>query len=166
MDRSSGSKRRPRNAYTDEFRRSVVDHLLASGSQSPRWQRKQHRTGKVYMAPFDVYLDETNAHQPDIVYVSNHNKILTPKGAVGAPEYVVEVLSPTTEHLDKKPKRRVYARTGVKEYWIIDPDTRLIHVYFLQENAEQPKATYSQTDSFTSPHFPGLQFKASEIFSE
>lgn len=127
---------------------------------------KKHRTGKVYMAPFDVYLDEINAHQPDIVYVSKRNKILTAKGALGAPEFVAEVLSPSTEHLDKKPKRHVYARSGVKEYWIIDPATRLIHVYFLQENAEQPKATYSVEHTFISPHFPSLRFRVGDIFSE
>jgi Uma2 family endonuclease len=122
--------------------------------------------GRIYISPFDVYLDEINAHQPDIVYVAKGNRILTAAGAQGAPDFIAEVLSPKTAHLDKKPKRRVYARCGVNEYWIVDPETQSIHVYFLQQNPETPAATYSIQDSFTSPHFPGLKFKAKAIFAQ
>src|SRR5215212_8445354 len=82
----------------------------------------RHRNGKVYYAPFDVYLDEINVHQPDILFVCNKNRILTDAGAEGAPDFVVEILSPKTAHLDTKSKRQVYARSGVKEFWIVDPD--------------------------------------------
>jgi Uma2 family endonuclease len=122
--------------------------------------------GKVYISPFDVYLDEINAHQPDVVYVAKQNRILTDAGARGAPDFIAEVLSPKTAHLDKKPKRRVYTRCGVKEYWIVDPETQSIHVYFLQENPEQPAAIYSVQDTFSSSHFPGLKFKGKAIFQQ
>lgn len=125
---------------------------------------EKNSIGSVFMAPFDVYLDETNVVQPDVVFVSENNDILTDRGAEGAPDFVLEVLSPKTAHLDKKPKRRVYARSGVKELWIVDPDTKVIHVYFLKRNADTPAATYKATDSFTSPTFPGLRFKGSAIF--
>ena len=125
---------------------------------------KKHRLGKVYAAPFDVYLDENNVHQPDVLFVSKKNDILTPAGAEGPPDFIVEILSPKTAFLDKKNKRRVYARCGVKELWIIDPDIKTIQVYFLQKDAERPAANYTEKDTFTSSHFPGLKFKASEIF--
>ena len=125
---------------------------------------KKHRLGKVYAAPFDVYLDENNVHQPDVLFVSKKNDILTPAGAEGAPDFIVEILSPKTAFLDKKNKRRVYARCGVKELWIIDPDIKTIQVYFLQKDAERPAANYTEKDTFTSPHFPALKFKAAEIF--
>jgi Uma2 family endonuclease len=120
--------------------------------------------GSVYTAPFDVYLDEINAVQPDVVFVAKGNEILTPQGAAGVPDFVVEVLSPKTAHLDKKSKRRVYARSGVTELWIIDPDAEKIHIYLLQKDAEKPAHTYNARDSFTSATFPGLKFKASAIF--
>lgn len=120
--------------------------------------------GKVFCAPFDVYLDQVNAHQPDLVFVSKENDILTDAGAEGAPDFLVEILSPKTAYLDKKAKRRVYARSGVKELWIIDPDLKTISVYFLQKNPEKAAAAYSEGDTFTSPQFPGLKFKAARIF--
>lgn len=121
--------------------------------------------GKLYEAPFDVYLDQTNAHQPDIVFVSRANcHILTDAGVEGAPDFIVEILSPKTAFLDKKSKRKVYARSGVKELWFVDPDTRTIQVYFLDRDPERPAATYSEKDTFTSPHFPGLKIRGARIF--
>lgn len=126
---------------------------------------EKHPLGKLYTAPFDVYFDEINVHQPDVVFVSNKNKsILTHAGAEGAPDFVVEILSPKTAELDKKPKRRVFARSGVNELWIIDPEMKLVHVYFLQKDADRPAATYSEKDIFTSPHFPGLKISGAKIF--
>jgi Uma2 family endonuclease len=126
---------------------------------------EKHPIGKLYNAPFDVYLDEINAHQPDLVFIAKRNfSILTDAGVEGAPDFIVEILSPKTAHLDKKPKRRVYARAGVKELWIVDPDTKLIHVYYLQKNAERPSATHSEKDTFASPHFPGLKISVAKVF--
>jgi Uma2 family endonuclease len=120
--------------------------------------------GKVYVAPFDVYFDDVNVHQPDIVFVSKKNRILTDAGAEGAPDFIVEILSPKTAYLDKKSKKRVFARSGVKELWIIDPDTKSIHVYYLQQDRDNPVASYGEKDTLTSPHFPGLKFKGAKIF--
>jgi Uma2 family endonuclease len=125
---------------------------------------ERHPLGLIYCAPFDVFLDEINAHQPDLIYVSKKNDILTPGGAEGAPDWLVEILSPKTAFLDKVGKRQVSARSGVKEYWIIDPETKLIDVYFLQKDADQPAFTYTEKDTFTSPQFAGLKFKGRQIF--
>ena len=106
-------------------------------------------------------------HQPDLVFVSMKNRpILTHAGAEGAPDFLVEILSPKTAELDKKPKHRVFAPSGVKELWIIDPETKLIRVDHLQKDAERPVATYSEADTFTSPHFPGLNIKGAAIFKQ
>jgi Uma2 family endonuclease len=125
---------------------------------------ERHPIGTVYHAPFDVYFDEINAHQPDIVYVAKDNEILTDAGAEGCPDFVVEILSPKTAYLDKKPKRRVFARSGVDELWIIDPNSKLINVFFLQKDPDNASATYCEKDTFTSRHFPGLKFKGAKIF--
>ncbi|PYK98161.1 MAG: Uma2 family endonuclease [Verrucomicrobia bacterium] len=128
---------------------------------------EKHPIGKLYTAPFDVYFDEINVHQPDLVFVSKKNQsILTYAGAEGAPDFIVEILSPKTAGLDKKSKRRVFARCGVKELWLIDPEPKLVHVYFLQKDAERPAAIYREQDTFTSPHFPGLKIKGVTIFKK
>jgi Uma2 family endonuclease len=121
--------------------------------------------GELYHAPVDVYLSRHDVFQPDIVFVAEENfKVLTEAGVEGTPDFVVEILSPSTAYLDKKFKLQVYARTGLKELWIVDPEPRLIQVYMLQENATQPQATYSECDSFTSPHFPGLEIQGAGLF--
>ena len=123
--------------------------------------------GEIYHAPFDVYLSEHDVFQPDIVFVAKENfKVLTDAGVEGTPDFVVEILSPSTAYLDKKSKLRVYARTGLKELWIVDPEPRLVQVYRLKENPSQPMATYGENDRFTSPHFPGLEISVAEIFKK
>lgn len=145
------------NRFHQVISRNIEFILLKYLESNPR--------GEVYDAPFDVYLSEHDVFQPDIVFVAKENfKVLTDAGVEGAPDFAVEILSPTTAYLDKKSKLRVYARTGLKELWIVDPEPRLIHVYRLQENPDQPVATYSERDSFTSPHFPGLEIRGSEVF--
>ena len=126
---------------------------------------EQHPGGELYHAPFDVYLTEHNVFQPDIVFVAKSNyDVLTDAGVEGIPNFVVEILSPSNAYLDKKAKLRVYAREGVKELWIVDPEARLLHVYDLPKNADSPGATYGQGDSFSSEHFPGLKISCAEIF--
>ncbi len=122
--------------------------------------------GKLYHAPFDVYLDGHNVFQPDILFVSRERlSILADAGAEGAPDFVVEILSPKTARLDRDNKRRVYATSGVRELWIIAPETRRIEVYLLEQDAANPVATYGESDTFVSAHFPGLSFNAAAIFA-
>ncbi len=121
--------------------------------------------GELYHAPFDVYLSEHDVYQPDLVFVKKDNfEVLTDAGVEGTPDWVAEILSPSNACLDKKAKLRGYARTGVAELWLIDPDTRLVHVYRLQDDAEKPAATHGEKDTFTSPLFPGLTIRVAEIF--
>lgn len=123
--------------------------------------------GELYDAPLDVYLSEHNVFQPDLVFVKrDHYDLLTDAGVEGTPDFVVEILSPSNAHLDKTAKLRVYARTGVSELWIVDPETRSVQVFFLQQDAQRPAATYHERDTWTSPHFPGLQIAGAEVFRE
>src|ERR1039457_1279813 len=77
--------------------------------------------GEAFVAPLDVFLSEINVYQADVVFVSNQRRsILTEHGLEGAPDLAVEVLSPSTARFDKRSKRKVYARTGVRELWLVD----------------------------------------------
>ncbi len=104
---------------------------------------KRNPIGKLFNAPFDVYLDEINVFQPDILIVLNERLgILTEEGAEGAPELVVEILSPKTRRLDLVNKKQEYARAGVKELWIIDPEPRsiMIHQFDFRRSRKDPAA--------------------------
>jgi Uma2 family endonuclease len=77
---------------------------------------------------------------------------------------VVEILSPSTARLDKGAKRKKFAQYGVKELWLIEPETRSIQVYLLDKDAEAPVATHGEKSTFESSVLPGLQIKAAAVF--
>ena len=146
------------NRYHQDISRNLEYILLEYLEENP--------IGKLYDAPFDVYLDEHNVFQPDIIFVSKERlSILTKVGAEGAPDFVVEILSPKTAKLDRISKHRVYARCGVQELWIIDPELKRIEVYLLLKDAVAPAAVYGEQDQFESASFPGLRFDAAKIFA-
>jgi Uma2 family endonuclease len=102
-------------------------------------QLKQHLKdrGKVVIAPFDIYLNETsNAVQPDIVLILNSNNgILKPNGHFhGIPDIIIEILSPGNQDHDLVKKKELYERFGVKEYWIVDPQTKETLGYTLKDS--------------------------------
>lgn len=102
-----------------------------------------HPQGELYFAPFDVHLDKNNIFQPDLCWFSDDRlKLLSRRGAEGAPDWVVEVLSESTARTDRVPKRTLYAKFGVRELWLIDPESDLIERYLLQEDPSQPEGIY------------------------
>lgn len=96
------------------------------------------KKGQVFLAPLDVYLDSGNIFQPDIFFIANNNlKNLHENGYHGAPDLVIEILSPSTAHYDLKEKKKVYERNGVKEYWIIDPNYKSAQGFYLKDGKYQ-----------------------------
>jgi Uma2 family endonuclease len=124
--------------------------------------------GELYHAPFDVYLSDVDVFQPDIIIVLNQNRgILTAAGAEGAPDFVVEILSPKTRKLDLEQKRRVYAREGVTELWIIDPEPQIVTVYRFAENTEHPvEVKQGVGEPLESPLLPGLAVDLVRVFRD
>jgi len=93
------------------------------------------KTGHIFDAPLDVRLDEYNVVQPDLIYISEKNKhIITEKNIQGAPDLMMEILSPSSFHHDQERKKAVYERFGVLEYWIIDPANQVIEIFSLSTN--------------------------------
>jgi Uma2 family endonuclease len=121
--------------------------------------------GILYDAPFDVYLTETDVFQPDLLVVLNANRpILTEAGAEGAPDFVIEILSPKTRRLDLVNKKRVYARLGVKELWIIDPDPGTVSVYRFEENDSEPVQMARLGEKLAASILPGFTVAVDAIF--
>jgi Uma2 family endonuclease len=109
----------------------LVDGRLYAGILS---YVEENNLGEVYIAPFDVYLDEaSNAVQPDIIFVAKKNLSISKDHIHGVPDLLVEVLSPGNMNHDTLRKKELYERFGVKEYWIIDPETRESIGYQLED---------------------------------
>ena len=90
----------------------------------------QHTAGKVYLAPADVVFSNYDVVEPDLLFVSNERlEILAVTRVTGAPDLVVEILSPSTRRTDEVRKRQLYDRFGVREYWLVDPDVDEVQVY-------------------------------------
>jgi len=121
--------------------------------------------GVVYQSPSDVYLTSYDAYQPDLYFVSNANAaILSPQGAAGAPDLVIEVLSPGTAHYDRDLKRKVYAQAGVKELWLVDPDAKQIQVLQLNPPSDKALVVHGASASFATDLLPGLVISAAQTF--
>ena len=126
---------------------------------------KARGLGQVFFAPYDVVLSETDVVQPDLLFISNERAyIITPANARGAPDLVVEILSPSTAERDRTFKRALYARYGVSEYWLVDPDARTITVLLLDDGAFAEAARYGTGQTLTSPTLPGFTANLDDIF--
>ncbi|MGQ0621949.1 MAG: Uma2 family endonuclease [Panacagrimonas sp.] len=94
---------------------------------------------RVLIAPTDVRFERTDGTdkvvQPDLLVVCDRGKI-TPTGVVGAPDWIVEVLSPSTASRDHILKRNLYEREGVREYWLVHPTDRVVTIYRLDETGK------------------------------
>ncbi len=127
---------------------------------------REHQLGKVLDAPLDVVLDDENVVQPDIIFISKARSQIIRKEAIhGAPDLVIEILSPSTGERDRTVKKKLYARAGVTEYWLVDPEHQTIEVLTLKETGFERVALYHRDETLTSPVLPGLHIPLSDVFS-
>lgn len=127
----------------------INDVLIMSPPATPNHQRfskrifkaieklvTENKSGEVLYAPIDVYLNNKNVYQPDIVFVSKDRSEIIDwnKGIIGAPNLVIEILSKGNRKYDLKDKKDVYENAGVKEYWVIDPETKWSEGFISTDN--------------------------------
>ena len=113
--------------------------------------------GEVYVAPFDVVFSLFDVVEPDILYVSKeHASVVTEKNVQGAPDLVVEVLSQSTAEIDRTTKLKLYARYGVQEYWLIDPEACTAEIYRRETRGFEQVASLRPSDLLTTPLLPGF----------
>lgn len=119
---------------------------------------KANPLGEVIMSPSDVELGNGDVYQPDLYYVRRERlDILDQQGAKGAPDLVVEILSPSTARLDQDMKRTVYAAAGVREIWFVDLWNDRIEVHrFPAQPGASSVLTLERKDVLTTPLLPGL----------
>jgi Uma2 family endonuclease len=124
------------------------------------------RLGVVFIAPFDVILEETSVVVPDLIFVAkDHVGIVTDRGVRGAPDLIVEILSPGTARRDRVEKAKLYARHGVTHYWLADPEARGLELYELSERQYRRAASLADNDSFSPSLFPGLTIPLSSLWA-
>ncbi|HEY0828533.1 MAG TPA: Uma2 family endonuclease [Bacilli bacterium] len=124
-----------------------------------------HADGLILSAPMDVYLDNENVVQPDIIFIRNDNLHIIRDGWVkGIPDLLVEVLSPSTGKHDLFHKKTLYERFGVKEYWIADPVYAVVYQYKLEDGSYKPPAAHSDKDTLVSEHFPCIRIDLADVF--
>jgi Uma2 family endonuclease len=133
------------------------------------WSHLQnHPIGRLFHAPFDIVFSRFDVVEPDLLYMSNDRarEILTTQHVTGAPELVIEIASPGTRKRDETLKRRLYERSGVAEYWIIDPDVDAVRVYRLVAGEYQRvvELTLEHGDVLRTPIIPELELPLAKIF--
>lgn len=107
--------------------------------------------GRVLAAPYDVELAPTFVVQPDVIVVLNDNLgRIGPTRLRGIPDLVVEIISPSTAHYDRTAKQNGYARAGVPEYWIVDPESQAVEVLLLAQTDYYRLEIFQDTESITS----------------
>ena len=162
----------------DDQRYEIIDGALLMAPAPDTWHQnwvgdlfrrldehvRKHKLGKVLLSPVDVVLDETNTVQPDITYVATANSGIIQRRAIfGVPDLVVEIVSPTSVRRDRYDKKELYARFGVKEYWIGDPANIALEVLTLKSGIYEIHCSAEEKGKITSIVFPGLEFDLTEI---
>ena len=121
--------------------------------------------GTVYVAPLDVYLSEIEVYQPDLLFIAADRRgIVTDEGIEGAPDLVVEVLSPSTAYHDLTKKKRVYEESGVKEYWVVDPEDQTVTVYENTDRGFTPADKAHGTGTVGSKLLEGFEVDLETLF--
>ena len=124
--------------------------------------------GRVLLAPLDVVISRFDIVEPDLLYMSNERAaaILTDEHVTGAPDLVIEIGSPSTRKRDETIKRQLYERSGVSEYWIVDPEIDIVRVYRNESGKFERAIELAREagDILRTPLLPGLGVALDRIF--
>jgi Uma2 family endonuclease len=127
---------------------------------------KNKQLGKIYIAPFDVILDENNVVQPDIIFIANDNlKYLTKRGFESVPDLLVEIISPSTYYRDNNEKKDLYEQFGAKEYWIVEPANKVIEIFTLQNGKYVLHQFVAEQGKVQSKLLQGFEVDLKDIFT-
>lgn len=125
----------------------------------------KQKLGKVFHAPIDVYFEDEETYQPDIIFISNNRVGIIKKEKIeGAPDIIMEILSPSTAYYDLVHKKDIYAKHGVKEYWIVDPIEKWIESYKNENGKFTLIGRMQKGESINSTVLMGFKVKLDAIF--
>ena len=162
----------------DDQRFEIIDGQLLMAPAPDTWHQswigalylildrhvRARQLGKVLLSPVDVVLDPENTVQPDIVFVAAGNLGIIQRRAIfGAPDLLVELVSPSSVRRDRYDKKDLYARFGVKEYWIGDPANKSLEILTLKAGRYELHCAAEEKGKRTSLVLAGLEFDLTEI---
>lgn len=164
-------------SWPDDERWELIDGAPVAMSPSPGFRHQdvciaigaelrsflKGKRCRVLVSPMDVKLSEIDVVQPDVLVVCDPRKIKDTH-IEGAPDLVVEIASPSTTAYDRTRKRELYARYGVREYWLVTPYPHLLEVLLLDGAGYRVHQVYRKPDTLTSPTLPGLEVPLVGVF--
>jgi len=128
--------------------------------------RENNNKGLIVLSPIDVHFDEGNVYQPDLIYISNDRITEIAKERIeGAPDLIIEILSPSNAYYDLRLKKDIYEKYGVKEYIIIDPIAQNADLYVLKEGLYYLHQKAVKTETLNSVLLPGFNIELSTLFT-
>ena len=146
--------------------------VVSTNLQGELYAFLKRQSCQIFAAPFDVRLTRSTGNgdgqvqtvvQPDICVVCDGSKI-DEKGCVGAPDWIIEILSPSTALRDTRTKFDLYAENGVSEYWIVSPDERRVVTYQLEQSDYQLTGEYEAAGPIASVTLPTLRLEWEDVF--
>jgi Uma2 family endonuclease len=166
----------------DRLRHEILDGVhVVSPSPTIRHQRLSKRVfrkldsfveaqglGEIFYAPMDVLLSRHDIVEPDLFFIAgDRDGIVTEKNVQGAPDLVVEILSPGTRKRDLVDKRERYEALGVQEYWVFDPDRHTVAAFRREGEHFGPPLRLSAAadERLTTPLLPGLEIRLRDLFA-
>ena len=163
----------------EDVRCEIIDgELIMAASRDTKHQRiardlllllhsfsQDNRLGETYHAPTAVYLSETNVVEPDLLFIAAaRSQILTYDDVRGAPDLVIEIVSPATAEIDRIVKAELYGRFGVAEYWLCDEMAETVDTLRLADGRLAPAGHYTLTDPLSTSLLPGLSIDLRDVF--
>ena len=124
-----------------------------------------HSLGELFVSPLDVVLPSGDVVQPDLLFVATANLSIVQDRIRGVPDHVVEGVSQTAPERDRIVKRDLYARNGVKEYWVVDEERRNVEVYVLNETSYGAPGLFEASDVIESTVLAEISFPVAAIFA-
>ena len=121
--------------------------------------------GEIFLVPHDVYFDNENVVQPDILFISRERlNLIGEKNMQGPPDLVIEILSESTAYRDLIQKKKLYARYCVKEYWIVIPEEESVGIYSIKNDVFILHKSFGKNETLESPVMKGLKIDLRTIF--
>jgi len=126
---------------------------------------KQKGLGKVFYAPIDVVFDDDEVFQPDIIFIKSENQSIIGKNAIqGIPDLIVEIVFPSSTFYDTVEKKEVYGKYGVKEYWLVFPDEKVIEIFTLEKGGYREFCKSKKKGTIKSNVLEGLEIDSKDVF--
>lgn len=120
--------------------------------------------GEAFAAPMDVHFNEKNIFQPDLLFVSNERANIIQDWIQGAPDLIIEIISPGTKKMDRSEKKEVYGKYGVKEYWLIDPENKTLEFFENIDGKMVSEKKLKTGEVMESKILKGFRFEIAELF--